>query len=67
MSVADIAEKRGIKESTAMGYLAEAISLGHGYVWPCAGITHQQTETAFKKMDLLSSTAGRLSDALTYN
>lgn len=38
MTLAQAASLRGIQESSAAAYLAEAIMHGHGYFWPMPGV-----------------------------
>lgn len=58
LSLAQISERGGIKESTVGGYLTDAIMGGMPYTWPLKGIPQAQADSIMKAIDQLSATAG---------
>ena len=60
LSIGETARLRGIKSTTIMGYLANAILCGHAYPWPCAGVTQADIAKATPVLEDLLKTAGTL-------
>ena len=64
LSIGETARLRGIKSTTIMGYLADAIFCGHAYPWPCAGVTQADIAKVMPVLEDLLKAAGALNGRL---